>query len=197
MLLLSVSSWGIWDLWEWGSCLSASTVLCLPWQVVIPHRALATSANQSTQIAWGVPRFRRALGLGGGDLLQAPDLVKRKKKINHFFSDQEATCPLSLYFSFLPYCCCCWVARLCPAFCALMGCSMPGSPVPHYPLEFAQIHVHWVSDAIWLNGHLIICCPLLLLASIFPSLRIFSNGSALLIRWPKFFEEGNKLGPLA
>ena len=122
---------------------------------------------------------------------------QKKKKINHFFLDQEATCPLSLYFSFLPYCCCCWVARLCPAFCALMGCSMPGSPVPHYPLEFAQIHVHWVSNAIWLNGHLIICCPLLLLASIFPSLRIFSNGSALVIRWPKFFEEGNKLGPLA
>ena len=40
------------------------------------------------------------------------------------------------------------------------------------------------------SNHLILCCPLLLLPSIFPSIRIFSNESALLIRWPKhqFFQ---------
>ena len=45
-------------------------------------------------------------------------------------------------------CCCCWVTELCPAVCDPMDCSMPGFPVFYYLLEFAQIHVHWVSDAI-------------------------------------------------
>ena len=37
------------------------------------------------------------------------------------------------------------------------------------------------------SNHLILCCHLLLLPSIFPSIRVFSNESALRIRWPKFF----------
>ena len=37
------------------------------------------------------------------------------------------------------------------------------------------------------SNHLILCCPLLLLPSIFPSIRVFSNESALLIRWPKYW----------
>ena len=48
--------------------------------------------------------------------------------------------------------------------------------------EFAQTHVHWVGDTI---HHLILCHPLLLLPSIFPSIRFFSNESALCIRWTK------------
>ena len=42
----------------------------------------------------------------------------------------------------------CSVAWLCPTLCDLMRCSMPGLPVLHYLLEFAQTHVHWVTDAI-------------------------------------------------
>ena len=41
-------------------------------------------------------------------------------------------------------------------------------------------------DSVMLSNHLILCCPLLLLPSICPSIRVFSNGSALHIRWPKF-----------
>ena len=37
------------------------------------------------------------------------------------------------------------------------------------------------------SNHLILCCPLLLLPSIFPSIRVFSNKSALRIRWPKYW----------
>ena len=37
------------------------------------------------------------------------------------------------------------------------------------------------------SSHLILCCPLLLLSSIFPSIRVFSNESALRIRWPKYW----------
>ena len=39
-------------------------------------------------------------------------------------------------------CCCCSVAKSCPALCDPMDYSTPGSPVLHYLLEFAQIHVH-------------------------------------------------------
>ena len=42
------------------------------------------------------------------------------------------------------------------------------------------------TESMMLSNHLILCCPLLLLPSIFPSIRDFSNASALLIRWPKY-----------
>ena len=44
--------------------------------------------------------------------------------------------------------CCCSVARSCSTLCDPMDCSTPGFPVLHYLPEFAQTHVHWVSDAI-------------------------------------------------
>ena len=44
--------------------------------------------------------------------------------------------------------CCCLVAKLCLILFDLMDCSMPGSFVLHYLLEFAKIHVFWVSDVI-------------------------------------------------
>ena len=62
--------------------------------------------------------------------------------------------------------------------------STPGFPVLHYLPEFAQIHVHWVSDAIQPSHPL---SPVLLLTSIFPSIRAFSNESALRIKWPKYW----------
>ena len=64
-----------------------------------------------------------------------------------------------------------------------MDCSAPGFPVLHYLLEFAQTHVHWVSDAIQTSHPLL---PLLL-TSIFPSIKVFSNEAALCIRWPKYW----------
>ena len=42
-------------------------------------------------------------------------------------------------------------------------------------------------DSVMLSNHLILCCPLLLLPSIFPSIRVFSRESALHIRWPKYW----------
>ena len=41
-------------------------------------------------------------------------------------------------------------------------------------------------ELVILSNHLILCCPLLLLPSIFPSIRVFSSESALLIKWPKY-----------
>ena len=45
------------------------------------------------------------------------------------------------------------------------------------------------------SNHLILCHPLLLLPSIFPSIRVFSNGSALLIRWPKYWSFSFNISP--
>ena len=45
------------------------------------------------------------------------------------------------------------------------------------------------------SNHLILCCPLLLLPSIFPSIRIFSNGSALCITWPKYWSFSLNISP--
>ena len=73
-----------------------------------------------------------------------------------------------------------------------MNHSMPGLPVHHQLPEVTQTHVHWVGDAI---QHLILCCPLLLLPSIFPSTRVFSNESALRMRWPKYWSFSFNISP--
>ena len=74
------------------------------------------------------------------------------------------------------------VAQSCPTFCDPMDCSTPWFPVHHRFLELAQTHVLRVSDAIQPSHPR---CPLLLLPSVVPSIRIFSNESVLHIRWPK------------
>ena len=76
------------------------------------------------------------------------------------------------------------VAQSCPTLCNPMACSVASFPVHHQLLELAQIHVHWVGDA---HNHLILCCPLLLLPLIFPSIRIFSSESVISITWPKYW----------
>ena len=65
-----------------------------------------------------------------------------------------------------------------------MDCSMPGFPVHHQLPELAQTHVHRVSDTIQPLSY---CCPLLLLPSIFYSIRVFSSELVLCIRWPKYW----------
>ena len=45
------------------------------------------------------------------------------------------------------------------------------------------------------SNHLILCCPLLLPPSIFPSIRVFSNESALYITWPKYWSFSFSIGP--
>ena len=72
------------------------------------------------------------------------------------------------------------IAQSCPTLCDPMHCSTPGFPVHHQPPDLAQTHVHWV---VMPFNHPILCRPLLLLPSIFPSIRVFSNESVLQIRW--------------
>ena len=70
-----------------------------------------------------------------------------------------------------------------------MDCSTPGFPVHQQLLEPTQTHVHHVGDAIQPSpsNRLILCHPVLLLPSMFPSIRVFSSESVLHIRWPKYW----------
>ena len=70
--------------------------------------------------------------------------------------------------------------------------STPGFPVYHQLLELAHTHVHRVGDAIQPSHPL---CPLLLLPSIFPSIRVFSNESVLRTRWPKYWSYSFSISP--
>ena len=61
----------------------------------------------------------------------------------------------------------------------------------HHQLpELAQTHVYWASF-----NHLILCHPLLLLPSILPNIRVFSNESVLHIRWPKYWSFSFSISP--
>ena len=71
-----------------------------------------------------------------------------------------------------------------------MDCSMPGFPVLHHVAELAQIHVHWVSDAIPPSHPLSSPSP-----SAFPSIRVFFNKLALCIRWPNYWSFSFSISP--
>ena len=74
------------------------------------------------------------------------------------------------------------VIQSCPTLCNPMNCRMPGLPV-HYQLpESTQS----MSIVLVMPSNHLICHPLLLLPTIFPSIRVFSNESALCNRWPKY-----------
>ena len=70
-----------------------------------------------------------------------------------------------------------------------MNCSTPGLLVHHQLLDFTQTHVHRVSDAIQ-PSH-----PLSSLSPPAPSIRVFSNESTLLMRWPKFWSFSFSISP--
>ena len=73
-----------------------------------------------------------------------------------------------------------------------MDCSMLGLPVHHQLPELAQTHVH---ELVMPSNHLILCRLLLLLPSVFPSIRVFSNESVLRIKWPKYWSFSFSISP--
>ena len=89
-------------------------------------------------------------------------------------------------------CYCCSVATSCPTLCDLTDCSTPGFPVLHHLLELLKLMS--IESVIPFN-HLILCRSLLLLPSIFPSIRVFSNESALCIRWPNYWGFSISISP--
>ena len=76
------------------------------------------------------------------------------------------------------------VAQSRVTLCDPMNCSTPGLPVHHHLPEFTQLTS---IESVMPSSHLILCCPLLLLPPILPSIRVFSSESTLHMRWPISF----------
>ena len=83
-------------------------------------------------------------------------------------------------------------AQLCPTLCDLMDCSTPGLPVHHHPRSSLKL---MSIESVMPSNRLILCCPLLLLPSVFPSIRVFSSESVLPIRWPKDWSFSFSISP--
>ena len=84
------------------------------------------------------------------------------------------------------------VAQSCPTLCDPMTCSMPGLPVHHHlPSSLRLMSI----ESVMPSSHLILCCPLLLLPSIFPSIRVFSSESVLQSMWPKHWSFSFSISP--
>ena len=106
--------------------------------------------------------------------------------INRHFIDiyEYYFCPPSFQFSS--------VAQSCLTLCNAMNHSTPGLPVHQQLPEFPKvISIELVMPC----NHLILCHPLHLPPSIFPSTRVFSNESALHIRWPKYWSFSFNISP--
>ena len=84
------------------------------------------------------------------------------------------------------------VAQLCLTLCDPMDCSKPCLPVHHHSWSLLKL----VSiELVMPSNTLILCHPLLLLPSIFPSIRVFSNESVLHIRLPKYWSFSFSISP--
>ena len=84
------------------------------------------------------------------------------------------------------------VTQSCPTLCDPMDCSTPGLPVHHQSQSFLKL---MSMESVMPSSHLILCRPLLLLPSVFPSIRVFSNESALHVRWPKYWSFSFNISP--
>ena len=107
-------------------------------------------------------------------------LMKKPKSINWWFNIPHHPYQFSS------------AAQSCLCLCNPMDCSMPDFPVHQQFPEFAQAHVHWVSDSIQPSHPLLSPSPS---ASIPPSIRVISNESVLLIRWSKYWSFSFSISP--
>ena len=84
------------------------------------------------------------------------------------------------------------VAQLCLTLCNPMKHSTPGLPV--HPNARSSLRLTSI-ESVMPSSHLILCRPLLLLPSIPPSIRVFSNESTLRVRWPKYWSFSFRIIP--
>ena len=97
-----------------------------------------------------------------------------------------------LLFAFFFLWSCCSVTKSHPTLCNPMDCNTPDFPV----LIISQSLLKLMSiESVMPSNHLILCRPLLLLPSIFPSIRVSSSELALLIRWPKYWSFSFNISP--
>jgi len=83
------------------------------------------------------------------------------------------------------------VAQSCPTLCNPMDCSTPGFPITNTQSLLKLMSI----ESVMPSNHLILCHPLFFPPPIFPSIRVFSNESALRIRWPKYWSFSFNINP--
>ena len=88
--------------------------------------------------------------------------------------------------------CVCVCAQSCLTLCKSMNCSTPGFPDLY---NFRSLLKLMSIESVMPSNLLILCHPLLLLSSIFPNIRVFSNESVLHIRWPKYWSFNFSINP--
>ena len=81
---------------------------------------------------------------------------------------------------------CCFVIQLCHVQLFVIPCTAACQDSPSITNSQSLLKLMSI-ESVMPSNHLILCCSLLLLPSIFPSIRVFSNESALRIRWPKYW----------
>ena len=84
------------------------------------------------------------------------------------------------------------VAQLCPTLCDPMDCSTQASL--SITNSWSLLKLMFI-ESVMPSNHLVLCRPLLLLPSIFPSIRVFSTESALRMRWPKYWSFSFSISP--
>ena len=89
-------------------------------------------------------------------------------------------------------CCCCLVVQLCPTLCNPLGPQHARLPCPSPTQSLLKL---MSIELVMPSNHHILCHPPLLLPSIFPSIRVFSNESILPIRWPKDWSFSFSISP--
>ena len=92
------------------------------------------------------------------------------------------------------YCCYCSVAKLCPTLCDPMDCSMPGFPVFTISRRLLKL---MSTELMMPSNNPIPCHPLLLMPSILSSIKVFSNESAVSIRWPRYWTFSFSISPFS
>ena len=92
----------------------------------------------------------------------------------------------SKYFSSVQSLSCVWLFATARTEARQASLSITNSRSPPKPMSI---------ESVMPSNHLILCCPLFLLPSIFPSIRVFSNESALHIRWPKYWSFSFNISP--
>ena len=85
------------------------------------------------------------------------------------------------------------VAQSFLTICDSIDCSIPG--LPSFTISWSLLKLMSIESVLMPTNYLILCHPPLLLHSIFPSIRVFSNGSVLRIRWPKYWSFSFSVSP--
>ena len=84
------------------------------------------------------------------------------------------------------------VTQSCPTLCNPMNRSTPSLPVHHQLSDLPKL---MSIKSVMPFNHLILCQPLLLLPSVFPSIKVFYRGSSLCIRWLKYWSFSSSITP--